>query len=141
MEELVSYKTAILAKEVGFNWKVRRYYGHVYNPHIAYDKEDYSIPVDFNSVDNSHNYKDLISAPTQSLLNRWLRDIHKYYIDIFIHSDGSYCVRNIFDISSGYDISIPYINYKIYEEALEYGLEYVLNLIKEGYRDENFWVD
>lgn len=135
MEELVSYKTAILAKEVGFNWKVRTYYGHVCNPHIAYDKEDYSIPVDFNSDNNSANYKDLISAPTQSLLNKWLRDVHKYYIDIFIHSDSSYCVRNIFEISIGGDISIIYKNHKTYEEALEYGLYYALNLIKEGDRD------
>lgn len=132
MEELVSYKTAILAKEVGFNWKVRTYYGQVCNPHIAYDKEDYSIPVDFNSDNN----RGLISAPTQSLLNRWLRDVHKYYIDIFIRPDGSYCICNIFNISIGGDNSIMHINHKTYEEALEYGLYYTLNLIKKGDRDD-----
>lgn len=94
MEELVSYKTAILAKEVGFNWKVRTYYGHVCNPHIAYDKEDYSIPVDFNSdnnsANNSANYKDLISAPTQSLLQKFIRETRDVHIEIHRNASGYY---------------------------------------------------
>ena len=129
-EQLVSFETAKLAKELGFNWKVRTYYGHTCNPHIAYDKEDYSIPVDFN---NDDNYKGLISAPTQSLLNKWIRDVHKIHIiirSIDPHNYGSYCVPNIFDISIGYDNPLLYITHKTYEKALEHGLNCALNLIK-----------
>ena len=131
-EQLVSFETAKLAKELGFNWKVRTYYGHACNPHIAYDKEDYSIPVDFN---NDDNYKGLISAPTQSLLNKWIRDVHKHYIDIRIcsihdHDYGKYCVCRIFDISTGCDNLLLGITHKTYEKALEYGLLWTLNLIK-----------
>lgn len=130
-EQLVSFETAKLAKELGFNWKVRTYYGHACNPHIAYDKEDYSIPVDFNSND----YKGLISAPTQSLLNKWIRDVHKHYIDIRIcsihsHNYGKYSVCNVFDISTGSDNLLLCITHKTYEKALEHGLYCALNLIK-----------
>lgn len=130
-EQIVSFETAKLAKELGFNWKVRTYYGHVCNPHIAYDKEDYSIPVDFNSDD----YKGLISAPTQSLLYKWIRDVHKHYIKIHVcsivpHDYGKYCVCNIFDISTGSDNLLTCIKHETYEKALEYGLYCALNLIK-----------
>lgn len=131
-EQLVSFETAKLAKELGFNWKVRTYYGHACNPHIAYDKEDYSIPVDFN---NDDNYKDLISAPTQSLLNKWIRDVHKHYIEINVSSIvpydyGKYFVRNIFDINTRSDNLLLCIKHGTYEKALEYGLHCALNLIK-----------
>lgn len=130
-EQLVSFETAKLAKELGFNWKVRTYYGHACNPHITYDKEDYSIPADFNSDD----YKGLISAPTQSLLYKQIRDVHKHYIDIRIcsihsHDYGKYSVCNVFDISTGSDNPLLYITHKTYEKALEHGLYCALNLIK-----------
>ena len=131
-EQIVSFETAKLAKELGFNWKVRSYYGHTCNPHIAYDKEDYSIPVDFN---NDNNYKGLISAPTQSLLNKWIRDVHKHYIRIQVssivpHDYDKYFVSNIFDISTGCNNLLLGITHKTYEKALEYGLYCALNLIK-----------
>ena len=79
-----------------------------------------------------------ISAPTQSLLQKWLREVHK--IEVLIEAD---CCQQNFEY--GYDFYIWNKNdadefwsapdngnstYKTYEEALEDGLKYVLNLIK-----------
>ena len=130
-DELVSLQTAKLAKEKGLKLNYCR---ELFYPDP--DKEG-----EYVTNECSHDWefiedKDWYSRPTQSLLNRWLRDVHKYYIDIFIRPDGSYCICNIFNISIGGDNSIMHINHKTYEEALEYGLYYTLNLIKKGDRDD-----
>jgi len=129
-DTLIEFETAKLAKEKGFNWKVRYSYGHNINPHLAYPKEDYSIATNFNDSVERYNkslqdrLKNLISAPTKSLLQKWLREEH----DIFI-----YCVPrgNVYpDIKWGNNISMRENNYyHSYEEALEVGLQEALKLI------------
>jgi len=116
-EELVNFDIAVLAKEKGFNATIDTAYsneGHgPYHDSICFNKEAYTL------------------APTQSLLQKWLREVHN--IDIIIEpnqdSNGNkyYCWRgrqNMFSSTIG-----NVANY--YEEALEQGLQEGLKLIKK----------
>jgi len=162
-EELISFNTAKLAKEKGFNINTYSYYNFrkelnenfsIINQYENYYIEDkgnfllipyndnynyiYLEKIDFN------DWKDSYSAPTQSLLQKWIRE--KYFIHIEVHSRHSSWVFYIFNLSNwnrecllnidwygsnDYLISknIPTI-LKTYEEALEVGLQEALKLIE-----------
>ncbi len=137
-DTLVGFEVAKLAKEKGFNWKVRYSFGHEINPHIAYPNEDYSIPSDFNSPNMGRNWKNLYSAPTQSLLQRWLREKHGLIISI--EPTFTYALTT----NVGYYAYVKKVNKEIntleylyldiyfsatYEESLESGLLEALKLI------------
>jgi hypothetical protein len=77
------------------------------------------------------------NVPTQSLLQKWLREVHD--IDVFINRDGmfrkeSYCIfihDNIKNISRLRPLDNDvFSGYSTYEEALEVGLYQALLLIK-----------
>lgn len=77
-EQYVSFETAKLLKEKGFNETCR----WVYNLN-----DQRLIPADFHTNTNfifntylNEYFPNLISAPTQSVAMRWLRDIHKLHI-------------------------------------------------------------
>ncbi len=130
-EELITLETAKVAKLKGFD-EVCYYLHHP----------------EFGIVDNSKYHKnsklnvtnkdktEYITAPTQSLLQKWLREIHN--IDVFINREGmfikeSYCIfiyDNIKDISRLRPLDNDiFSGYKTYEEAFEIGLQEALKLI------------
>lgn len=110
-EQLISFETAKLAKEVGFP----QYREGVY---YTKDKEHCLVGWGF---DNIREY----SAPTQSLLQKWLREVHN--IDV-------YCIPWVYENKRVYDFFINYEGesraYSSYEKALEIGLQEALKLIK-----------
>ena len=117
-EQLISFETAKLAKEKGFN-EIPCHY--VYDEGIL--KQSYQA---FNRL----NFE---LAPTQSLLQKWLRDKHNinvlfntYHVGEPIKgvSYGCYIIDNI----KG-RLSSNLAHYTIYEEALEKGLQEALKLI------------
>jgi hypothetical protein len=66
-EKLITFEIAKLAKEKGFNWPVNFYW---YN----------NKPNDWHESDNDYLFNeneesDHISRPTQSLLQKWLREV------------------------------------------------------------------
>jgi hypothetical protein len=87
-----------------------------------------------------------IKAPTQSLLQRWLRETHNIDVDVVRDSEVHYQdeTRWIVKASNWNDIQIRefsiahlkfpdhshHIDFKSYEEALEKGLEEGLKFIK-----------
>ena len=113
-EQLISFETAKLAKEKGFNEKCIFHYldsGELY----AYDSGNRSARINNNSI---------IYTPTQSLLQKWIREVHN--IDIWVERylrEGDYFCKS----TSFYDNQNPH---KTYEEALEAGLIEALKLIK-----------
>ena len=111
-EQLISFETAKLAKEKGFNWKVSLHYES--NGNRFFDK----VECNFNNVEL------ICSAPTQSLLQKWLREVHKLIITIDHVTSKGWCYRIQINNS---DWSIYF---KTYEEALEKGLQEALKLIK-----------
>ena len=66
--QLVSKETAILAKELGFNWNVQNYY--LNNEEQKSYWSPTPIRINFNTRDEA------VSCPEQELLAKWLRDVH-----------------------------------------------------------------
>lgn len=127
-EDIVSFATAKLAKTAGF-W----YDGNTndwLSTTLPYH-EDGTRPIDLR-------YKgELWSAPTQALLQRWLRDKHKVFVEVNFrkfaygvsngyfyicgskkyHSVNSYFGKNVFQ------------PFDTYEDALEVGLQQGLKIV------------
>lgn len=127
MEEvLISLETAKLAKEKGFDEQTIFYYhsfGLLTNPLDQIDPESVSA-ISWNKTD------DCYSAPTQSLLQKWLRDVHLLHVDVEIGNSGIYV--NIFSLKGSVKMIKTYGpegGYSSYEEALKIGLKETLNLI------------
>ena len=112
-EKLVEFNTAVLAKQKGFNGKSNYYYAK------SKTRVHYGI---YNQL---HSFKD-IAAPTQSLLQKWLREVHKILLWVEPLAIDKW------------EFGINYPNggfgdakeYNTYEEALEIGLQEALKLIK-----------
>ena len=126
-KELITFETARLAKEKGFDWGVRHYYGSPMNPHICYAKDDYGIPRDYNSKDKG-NPSYYISAPTQSLLQRWLREVHNIHIRVEYNNPFYIGCFLIPDYKARYNLASR--TSETYEDALEKALIKALKEIK-----------
>lgn len=136
-EDLISFETAKLAKEKGLQLGSRKSYCH-YHKTYTYDgdpnhpeshrKDDVRLNYDFYTVNNagtpldiSNKYYTIYEAPTQSLLQKWLREIHNIIV-LIDNGDKPYLT---------FKHTRSNINYKTYEEALESGLYEALKLIKD----------
>lgn len=105
-EQLISFDTAKLAKEKGFNiWTEYQYVER--NGNIIVSKDHIS------EIDEP--------APTQSLLQKWLREVHNIHIEIRKEwEDGIYLgFEYLIEEEDG---NTQGLTYKTYEEALEVGL-------------------
>ena len=128
-EQKVSFKTAKLAKEKGFDWECTDGYGSEGTEYFLEDYEDGDILFDnWNHLE--YRYESdrtcCISAPTQSLLQKWLREKHNYHLWIIPWNSCKDFAYNweyngMNDGSKGI--------FKSYEEALEEGLYEALKLI------------
>ena len=131
-EECISFETAKLAKEKGFDIKCSSHWS-------TYDND--GLLNNFLSIEdgisrNYNNYKypyitnkkeELFSAPTQTLLQRWLRETKNIIISVMFEI-SSY---ELFIDDGYYNGSVGFDNtFDTYEEALEYGLLEALKLIK-----------
>ena len=121
----VTFETAKLAKEKGFFQETNRleipYYN--YKGEFKGDVSDWRIRKYIRGEDTSDI--EFVSAPTQSLLAKWLREEHNIHLIAYknINIDGyDWCYITTDGITN--------INsYKTYEEAYEIGLQEALNLI------------
>ena len=127
-EEICTYEVCKLAKEKGFRETVGWYY----------NTNGLNLLKRGCNGGNPNLINGLYSAPTQSLLQRWLREEKGVTICVDIFDDGWF-----FDISTFYkqdtgiyEVDIPYKSsnvssvYDTYELALEDALKYALeNLI------------
>lgn len=107
-EELIKYETAVLAKEKGFNINT---------------KERFFFNSELITEAKYTGNKELYYAPTQSLLQKWLREEHNINV---------YCTPCEHDESLWYNniASQTPVFTGTYEESLEVGLLEVLKLIK-----------
>jgi hypothetical protein len=140
-EQLIGFETAKLAKEKGFDeicyvslwWDIKNERSQIY-PHWHSN-----MGAPRNSI-ISNSKKGLISAPTQSLLQKWLRDIHNIHTSIDNNNSeekGKWC----FDLHK-LPAGVIYLwkrgdpVYNTYEDALEEGLFQALKLIKQLWINE-----
>ena len=122
-ETLISFETAELAKEKGFSYAQKNVYllDQFKKANLAINKALLST---------------LIQAPTQSLLQKWLREEHNKYLSIrFIkvgESDSSYVISiYCWEKWETFKVDIEvYFNFATYEQALEIALQEALKLIK-----------
>lgn len=117
-EQLISFETAKLAKEKGFN---------IYQD-IQYSQEVIDKTITYNYTESQCRlFGDVYYAPTQSLLQRWLREEHEINIVIFPANNQEswfYGVNKVMWQSCSRETL-----YNSYEEALEAGLKEALKLI------------
>ena len=130
-EQLISSDTARLAKKKGFDWECSYSYGRrSKSPNFAFSR---------NSTGN------VFSAPTQPLLQKWLREIHGIHIDTeAVGSEEEFpqyvqmvytCPQDRIDYELrclGFeDKGFEEQQHDAYEEALEAGLQAALKMIKK----------
>jgi hypothetical protein len=130
-EQLVTFETAKLAKEKGFHWKAKCY-------HSDGTFQNRDQLTNYNNKMFVHGDEYLISAPTQSLLQKWLREVHN--LNVWVSSKTTDKGNTIF-IPHGRTIPdtikkglvkdvIAYKTFDNNEEALEFGLQEALKLIE-----------
>lgn len=130
-DELVSFKTAALAKEKGFQDLCFYYYDNkkLCSPYLENGSStDTDFMVDLDDLLENHNYKHLAgkfySAPTHFQLQTWLRKTYNIRfkieptisdrLEIFYHNSISWVYIGIFDTD---------------QEATEQGLKLVLSTL------------
>lgn len=120
IDEIISLETAKLAKLKGFNIEQGTFYNegsmwHLQTDSIIRTGEDL-----------------IVEAPTQSLLQKWLREKHNIHIEVFLQEDHPYKKFYYRIMKIGQYFSLSYEDYssQVYEEVMEEALKYTLNLIK-----------
>jgi hypothetical protein len=133
-DELVTFPTAKLAKEKGFNeFCIYSWYKNI--------EGKYNIITDYNDPDkNSELFDDNYTIPTQSLLQRWLREVHGLHISfgfVYAASEGKFhgFLCTIRSLNTDMNDKTPIKRgiggnfegrYYTYEEALELALQEAL---------------
>ncbi|HOG38282.1 MAG TPA: hypothetical protein PLD95_02305 [bacterium] len=122
-EKLVTFNTAKLAKEKGFNVSCLWWY------HL--DTRNCYPLHDVNRVREKFHGKN-IHAPTQSFLQKWLREKHN--INVLVQesniSDLYKCMIGKKDRRKDISTDTLYTSdYKTYEDAIEKGLYFALKMI------------
>ncbi len=113
MEQLIKFETAKLAKEKGFNGL------------CDYSYEGIVLSKTYKSWRNSDDRTEY-AVPTQSSLQKWLREEHNIHIMIFPSLD---LTEYYVDVISKEDRTFIDNPLDTYEEALEIGLFEALELI------------
>ena len=131
-EDYVSFETAKLLKEKGFNEKCRGGY------HSEFDDNDNSVIMleEWMAQLYNNDFEDetfLCSAPTHQMAMKWLREVHNIVCNIDIESRNFY-YYSIFIIRSSieaqYQLTSQKPYFETYEEACEAAIKYCLeNLI------------
>lgn len=125
-EQLISFETAKLAKEKGFNLYIKYFYKHKSNDeyeivHNGHMKNNWNESFQFNHAE--------CSAPTQSLLQKWLREEHQLHITIYSCSQESWMSR-ITRPGQKLEHGMYGEDYDTYEDALEDALYMALKTIE-----------
>jgi hypothetical protein len=121
-EELISFNTAKLAKEKGFDISGNDFYYDLGN------NNELSVGYYSSYAYSQRKLNLTLLAPNQSLLQKWLREKHKLHVAVYpIKDKWDGDVR----ILTGKINNSPvdFFGYDSYEEALEVGLYEALKLI------------
>lgn len=117
-EQLISFKTAKLAKEKGFDWETK----------LGYCTTNDVYPIGYVIINTGYG---CLSAPTQSLLQKWLREECKINIQIESSPEFNDWIYTIWEKDFCYYIADG-DGGDTYEKALEEGLLEALKLIKKA---------
>lgn len=141
-EDFVSFELAKLLKEKGFfenticsyadvGGITEKWYDDYRERVLRFDwEEGYLIEPPINPKDQYEIIGDTISAPTLQMTMKWLREVHKIYIDISpTYSEVEKTIHFIWQIfDSNYDaVGDCEIFYDKYETACEAAIKYCLD--------------
>lgn len=139
-DQLVMFQTAVAAHKGGFNLPVTSYFkiGALSKKFI---EEVCAVPENINAIDTGS----VFSRPTQSLLQKWLREVHRIDVSAQVNfynkskKLGYFYSLDCFDsndIHDGKDYDFDQIEsvgkeegFDSYEEALEVGLLLALDIL------------
>ena len=128
-DELITYSTAVLAKEKGFNEEADCYYmisdkGSIL---LGVHRDDYEP----NKMVTNDEGANVAVVVTQTQLQRWLRDEHKLHIEILLTEDAPYFnfYYRMLVLGEYFTLSHDDNYYHQYEKALEDALIEALNKI------------
>lgn len=150
-EQLISLETAKLAKDKGFSINIKKSYVETIEHTLELGRGgDCTFPyiaprvLENRLLDEWHI--EIAKAPTQSLLQKYLREVHNIDVDVTRDSEIHFNdeIRWIVTVSDWNNIKVikystvelkhpnyqHYIDFKSYEEALEQGLIEGLKLVK-----------
>jgi len=124
-EQLITFDTAKLAKEKGFNGLSQ----------MRYNEDGVLTGTKLGMHNKPNSYVGSFASPTQSLLQKWLRDTHNIDVDIWCNASGWAFNLNKTNGTTIYSYDYYFGNidsgmFNSYEEALEQGLQEALKLIK-----------
>ena len=125
IEELVTLETAKMLKEKGFKEDVFTFY------ELDCIEGDMILSETYDYSDNFNKKDDCFSAPSQSLVQKWLCQEKNLHIEIS-YMYGNYWIYDILTIPEHDLVGLsdrPIIRYETYEEALEAGIFEALKLI------------
>lgn len=126
-ERYVSFDTAKMLKEAGFDVPCRSYY-ELEDGEVV--RKDCIRPYDHNGFGDT-----ICSRPTQALAARWLRNKHILHVNVSIVGlfdglrDLTYWAFSIMNVNTALFEHIDGNRYNTYEEAMEAGLQHVLKII------------
>ena len=141
-EVLVSFDTAKLLKERGFDWYCDNVYTYTLTEQIDEETGDTTGPfgwkrgelnlektyfANYSAGDTSGTNWCLCAAPTQALLQQWLREVHN--IDIIVTSNLMGYGYLIYQRYPPKNITNNLV-FEKYEQALEAGILETIKLIK-----------
>jgi len=136
-DEIISFKTSKLAKKKGFD--ITSWFG---NDASLYDKTGEHVYYSNYGLMGSGLSDDYIKAPTQTLLQKWLREEHNLFVEVrncgavLEYKATEWVIEfsfKIFGLSKTgglFHRTFSKEFYKTTEDALEKGLIEVLKLIK-----------
>lgn len=118
-EEIVTYEVATLAKEKGYPQHIG---DDAYIVENEYDDE-YEVGCHY-PIQFIPDYLPIITAPTRSLLQRWLREEKCLHITIPFDNDGFWWqIKNLANRDSEYSEALGFDTYELaLEDALKYAL-------------------
>ena len=127
-EEFVTLETAKLLKEKGFKEDVFTFY------EVDCVEGDMILSETYDESENFNEKNDCLSAPTQSLAQKWLRETKNIHICVYNCACGygyeiSKADNGTHITSSVYEGPNDGGKWDIYEEALGAGLQEALKLI------------
>ena len=116
-EQFVSFETAKMLKEAGFDEVCRSAYYATGHSAVMHERNSMLSP-------------GYASRPTQALAARWLREEHNIFIQLNPTFDG--WLLDLFDLKKHqYILTNKDANADSYEQALEDGLQEAIKLIKK----------
>lgn len=138
-EQLISFDVAKLAKEVGFDWLCLYHY-HKEKLYPNWTENGSSTDVEFEAdvedllenYNNKHLVGKYCSVPSQSFLQKWLRDEHgiAVHISTDITLSWVYTIQSLHPQATYTGSTITSVEvFSTYEESLEKGLYRALKLI------------